>query len=306
MRWIDFENKKPTDSFSGWVAWTDLQWDTWQDKSCLLLLEIMTLNEIALEQNQAGALEDARETIKARNDVVDSNSSHWGELRDWLLALSHGKCWFSEAKDIFSYWHVEHFRPKKEAKDDINCDENGKAITRDGYWWLAFDYSNYRICGSVGNSTKGGWFPLHKDSKCSTIDSQCEETEAAYLIDPTKQCDVALISFQEDGNAIPLEPDKEAWDWQRADVSIKRLGLNSYDKLPEARRTVAAELQLLMDRFFVEKSRYKPGVNELPRGTMGEIAKQITAYLDERRPLSAFARWFVKSRNDRFLSRLAA
>jgi hypothetical protein len=53
----------------------------------------------------------------ARDKIIDDNSAVWGELKQWLLHLSHQKCWFSEAKDCFSHWDVEHYRPKKSAKD---------------------------------------------------------------------------------------------------------------------------------------------------------------------------------------------
>ena len=51
----------------------------------------------------------------ARNKIIDVSRAVWGELKDWLLGLSHGKCLFSEAKDCFSHWDVEHYRPKKSA-----------------------------------------------------------------------------------------------------------------------------------------------------------------------------------------------
>ena len=95
--------------------------------------------------------------IAARNKLIDDNSKHWGQIKAWLLGLSNNKCWFSEARDIFSHIDVEHFRPKLEAK-------GLDGTTRDGYWWLAFDYHNYRACGNVGNRKKGGWFPLQDGS----------------------------------------------------------------------------------------------------------------------------------------------
>ena len=52
-----------------------------------------------------------------RKKIIDANSRVWGELKMWLLSLSHNKCWFSEARDCFNHWDVEHFRPKKSAKD---------------------------------------------------------------------------------------------------------------------------------------------------------------------------------------------
>ena len=82
-----------------------------------------------------------------RNKIIDDNRAVWGKLKEWLLSLSHQKCWFSEAKDCFSHWDVEHYRPKKSAKD-------ADGTTHEGYWWLAFDWQNFRICGNAGNRKK--------------------------------------------------------------------------------------------------------------------------------------------------------
>jgi len=116
MRYIDLDNHKPDQA--------------WLDKSDALTAELIQLHK-------AG-------DIAARNQLIDDNANHWGQIKQWLLDISHNKCWFSEAKDIYSHLDVEHFRPKKEAKDI-------DGTKRDGYWWLAFDYKNFRACGNVGN-----------------------------------------------------------------------------------------------------------------------------------------------------------
>ena len=75
-----------------------------------------------LEKAKAATQElEAAAPREERNQIIDDNSGIWGELKDWLLELSNGKCWFSEAKDIYSHWDVEHFRPKKSAKDLENA-----------------------------------------------------------------------------------------------------------------------------------------------------------------------------------------
>jgi hypothetical protein len=56
---------------------------------------------------------DASATKAARDKLIDDNSDVWGELKPWLLNLSNGKCWFTEAHDTFSHWDIEHYRPKK-------------------------------------------------------------------------------------------------------------------------------------------------------------------------------------------------
>lgn len=87
----------------------------------------------------------------ARRKIIDDNSAVWGELKPWLLEISHKKCWFSEAKECFSHYDVEHYRPKKSAKD-------ADGTEHEGYWWLAFDWKNFRICGNAGNQ-KGHLLP---------------------------------------------------------------------------------------------------------------------------------------------------
>ena len=70
-----------------------------------------------------------------------------------------GKCWYSEAKDLMSDRDIDHYRPKKEAKDTV-----GKI--RDGYWFLAYDWENYRFSSIYSN-------PLRKDKftreVCKTV-----------------------------------------------------------------------------------------------------------------------------------------
>ena len=82
----------------------------------------------------------------ARDALITANEAFWGRVRDWLLRLSHDKCWYSEARAVFSVLEVEHYRPKKRCKRRL-----GGAVG-DGYWWLAFDWLNYRLCGKVGNA----------------------------------------------------------------------------------------------------------------------------------------------------------
>ena len=47
-----------------------------------------------------------------------------------------------------------------------------------------------------------GWFPLKDGSLLSTYHNPCEESEEAYLLDPTNRYNVNLIAFDEEGNAI--------------------------------------------------------------------------------------------------------
>ena len=72
------------------------------------------LAKVADLKNQLEALPDAA----ARRAFIDRHSSVWGEIKNQLLEMSGLKCWYSEAPDAVSDWHVDHFRPKKRALDE--------------------------------------------------------------------------------------------------------------------------------------------------------------------------------------------
>jgi hypothetical protein len=124
-----------------------------------------------------------------RNALMVANGAYWGTLKEWTFSLSDGKWWFSGARELYSHYDVEHFRPKKEATALDGTE-------RDGYWWLAFDYVNFRVCGNVGNRKKGDWFPLKEASLCSSYAECCEESEARYLLGPSADDDVSVIAFE--------------------------------------------------------------------------------------------------------------
>ena len=109
------------------------------------------------------AVLDDMPTPEERKAYIESKQTVWGEIKNALLEMSHGKCWYSEAPDAVSDWHVDHFRPKSRSLD-------ADRTIYPGYDWLAFDWRNYRIAGSYPNSphkddsgdTRGKWdyFPL--------------------------------------------------------------------------------------------------------------------------------------------------
>jgi len=164
---------------------------------------------------------------EARHKLIDDNSKLWGELKPWLRELSHGKCWYSEATVCAGYGHVDHFRPKKEAKD---LDGNKEP----GYWWLAFKWQNYCFSGSALNVPKSTKFPIRDGTSRIAGPDQDEDDEFPYLLNPIEPDDPGLLSFNEKGKAIPGDPEGE-WNRQRAEVTIEILNLN-YDPLTRGRQ----------------------------------------------------------------------
>ncbi|HGE5983844.1 TPA: hypothetical protein ACGGR3_001173 [Vibrio cholerae] len=283
MIFIDLERKKPIDTdIPNWVPWTQGQWDAWLAKSNQLVGELAALEA-------AGKRDE-------RNALIDANSAHWGELKQWLLALSGGKCWFSEVRELYSHYDVEHFRPKKEAKAL-------DGTKRDGYWWLAFNYMNFRVCGNVGNRKKGGWFPLKNGSLQSTYTEPNEESESRYLLDPIDDDDVSLIAFDEEGKVIAA-PGTSTWEQQRVVETVKRLKLNEYAPLAEERRKVWQKVDKLIEDFQEAKARCASGNNPAAKEKLKSVRAGIREMTNPTAELSSVARWCLLFRNDPQLSRL--
>ncbi|WP_411029343.1 hypothetical protein [Spongiimicrobium sp. 3-5] len=171
----------------------------------------------------------------------------WQDLLLVLKGLSNNKCWYSEAQEVMSDMDVDHFRPKNEAK---NIDSNGKSIIRDGYWWLAYDWRNYRLSSIYSNRFrkdkhteedksygKGSFFPLRDGCNAATCLAELDD-EVIYLLDPINPNDPDLLFFSEDGKAIPsVEEEDEPWNFSRAKISIDVYHLN-HTPLIDARLVV--------------------------------------------------------------------
>jgi len=289
MRFINMAGLTPVNTpaipeVPKWVPWTQVEWQAWLTRS-------QQYNQRLSELNDAG-------DNKIRNDYIGARSTHWGKLKDWLKVLSYGKCWFSEVRDLYSHYDVEHFRPKAHSKAI-------DGVERDAYWWLAFDYTNYRLCGNVGNRKKGNWFPLREGSLVSDCQTQAEESEEPYILDPTDADDVSLISFDDEGKAIP-SPGVSEWEEKRVNETIKRLKLNEHNDLAEERRKIWLKVTTEIDEYLKHKARCVNGGNPVAREKVRTHCVNIRNMTLGSAELSSVARWCVMFRNDRQLARLVA
>ena len=206
--------------------------------------------------------------------------------------MSHNKCWYSEAKEIFSLYDVDHFRPKKRAKQLDGTE-------REGYWWLTFDWKNYRISGTIGNRRykdkegvtggKGDYFPLKPDTPAATNPSFDVEDEIIYILDPTDPLDPLFLTFLEDGKAYPAVSDKESWAHERAETTIKLLHLNYF--LLKDERIVVWQM---CNRLIIEIDRLLEEQNSIISATKNERIrdkiKQLRKMISDEAELSSTAR----------------
>ena len=226
----------------------------------------------------------------ARNVIIDANKTFWGKLKQWLQTLSHQKCWFSEAKDCFSHWDVEHYRPKKSAND-------ADGTAHDGYWWLAFDWHNFRICGNAGNRKKGTFFPLRAGcQRCIPMgDLRHEDPQ---LLDPTDDHDPSLLSFNMVGRAVPAAHITNPWERVRVEYSVERYNLD-FPPLMDKRKTVWAECWDRIQEYLKELTLYHADQdNVIAKDRYKQSARQVRELMREDKELSSVARACVLSTGD--------
>lgn len=226
----------------------------------------------------------------ARNLIIDNNRAFWGELKPWLLALSHQKCWFSEAKDCFSHWDVEHYRPKKTAHD-------ADGTQHEGYWWLAFDWRNLRICGNAGNRKKGTFFPL-RDGSARVAETGDIRNEDPQLLDPADPDDPNLLTFDVEGKAKPTAGLSDQWEKDRVMYSIKRYNLD-FPPLMDKRKALWAECWNRIRKYFDELTKYHADkTNAVAREAFKEAARDVRELMREEQECSAVARACILGTGD--------
>lgn len=237
---------------------------------------------------------------KRRAEIIEANNGLWAEVKAELAKLSNDKCWYTESKQEGTDTDVDHFRPKKrvaEVKDKEN--------PHPGYWWLAFSLSNYRFSciyanrrrkdvesGEVGG--KADHFPLVDEEKRAwTPECDCDE-EQPILLDPCKATDVALITFKDDGEAMPrFNEETKPRAYERADVSIRLYNINN-SVFVRARVELRDKINNLLkdaERFF---KKLESGDAAHEHGYERAIA-QIHELIDERAPYTGFCKAMLEN-----------
>ena len=201
--------------------------------------------EVSKWINKADALNQKLKGLNTVNghNLIDKNSQLWGEidLKNWLLELSYDKCWYTEVKYGADYPEVEHFRPKKAVKDE----ESNKIS--EGYYWLAFNLTNYRLSKPMPNRKKGSFFPICDETKRAITPQDCHLDERPWFLDPLSPRDHLLLSFNDNGKAT-MEKGTSRVNASRVQFTIKHFGLN-HGLLNRRRRAVWENTRLLLYRY---------------------------------------------------------
>jgi uncharacterized protein (TIGR02646 family) len=229
-------------------------------------------------------------TYKDRSKTIDKFGDIWATLKPVLESAANKKCWYCESIQARSDKAVDHFRPK-----------NRVAGVRgsEGYWWLSFEWSNYRYSCTYCNSRRvidesaGGKhdnFPIAADATRGEYDAttiDLDRQERPLLLDPTRIRDVKLLSFDvTDGSAVPAVT--EAADpvgYKRVVVSIELYHLN------EEGLRIARLQKMLRIKDLVNTAEKLPSDDPTYENSLNEIASSIRPDAEH----SAAARAMLKS-----------
>ena len=274
------ENKLPADKFP--ARWQETVKGNWpsseqecQDKAREILASLSSDEKHVLG-------------LASCSLVIKANEGHWkdGVLRDYLRSLSFNKCWYTEIFFGADYPQVEHFRPKNSVKNET------KTVCHSGYWWLAFEFSNYRLAKPMPNIRKGIYFPLRRRALAACDPSMPLHYEIPMLLDPTNDDDVSMIAFNALGQPEPChEPitDLTQWDRERIEFSIKVYGLDD-PVICDRRKEIWVQITSMFNEVRVYKTKYDEDECLISKGKAEVLIEELMKFLEPEQEFTALIR----------------
>jgi hypothetical protein len=240
------------------------------------LQRLANLADIEAAKKEIAVLDE-----EVRSTYIDDNAERWTALRPALWALGSCKCWYSEASIQQQEGHVEHYRPKKRLW----------GARHTGYWWRAFDWTNFRIAHPTVNlrvtdylsgkkAGKGSYFPL-RDGNQRAESEVDEANEEPVLLDPTNPADCNLLCFDTcDGKPVPrYSVEEDEWRHIRARDSIEYYHLDE-GTWNYKRKDLMDDVGVLCDKIIKVVS-----LEPIDRDNYDGLINELLVYLE---PLSEF------------------
>lgn len=281
MRWVDIDQLEIPDG--------------WEEKADTALNKLRE----AIEGAEQQAVIDGSNAKLARKAVITkelkkkSHTKIWRELAPQLAKLFNKKCWYSESLNPGSDKDVDHFRPKNRVDEDPE---------HEGYWWLAFNWRNYRYscqwCNQrrvdAQNKTEGGkWdrFPVSGTFRANQeIDHW--ESEDINLLDPIDPDDWKLLTFLPNGEPKPARP-QGTREYERAEISIQVYHLHCQE-LVRDRKKKATEVRLLVEELDTLILKITdPIIRKIYKNRQKDLFRLIDKNSEYSAAALAYARFYV-------------
>lgn len=229
---------------------------------------------------------------ETRRKIFTRYSDLWSDVKVHLRTQSHNKCWYCETSTRGFPGDIDHYRPKGRVAEAAN---------HDGYWWLAFEWRNWRFvcryCNSLNRdfetgkvSGKGDSFPLLCGEayriKSPNEYEYYEELlrEGPKLLDPTEREDIGLLTFTSEGVPEPAEEKELSDKHERAKASIEIYHLDS-SRLKNERKKIFAQVkryvedyQRFMRKWEIEHDRYAYALARRAGKVLGRMIAKDAEY----------------------------
>ncbi|HYT35638.1 MAG TPA: hypothetical protein VEL49_00560 [Ktedonobacteraceae bacterium] len=247
---------------------------------------------------------------KTRSDIFVKYSHLWSDVKEHYRALSYDKCWYCETSTHRIPGDIDHYRPKAGVTD----------TDHPGYWWLGFDWRNWRFACRYCNSQftdpetgipggKGNYFPLLDGEKHRILDeNECEDyedllKEGPVLLDPTEHNDPVLLTFTRDGlpgstEEEPVEKEQKSGDYRRAKESIRLYHLD-HSRLVRVRRRIYNHVYRLVHDYQRFQKKWEKEHDRSAQAVARRAAKELGRMIAPDAEYSMTARAYLKEyRND--------
>lgn len=201
-----------------------------------------------------GGVAPAQPKKKTKADVFQPK---WSGFKDAFSKAQYGRCAYCEVSVIGAqHGDVEHYYPKAQLQalhDDPSTwgrekpylsnveGRQTKVLCDTGYWWLAYEWSNYLLSCLVCNEYwKGAIFPVEDDPR--KLPPCTEVAEVALLLNPFEDIEpVGHVSFNDLGQIYAVNKSR------RGSETIRTCGLDRLS-LTNIRGGIARETHYLADR----------------------------------------------------------
>lgn len=235
-------------------------------------------------------------------DPPEFDDGPWQAYRPVFVTAQHRKCAYCEATLGNHHSHLDHFAPKSEVWElSPEAADRGREIepglpnirgrtpaqkAGSGYWWLAYEWSNYlAVCVICNSSWKQCYFPVAVDPRC--LPPAPDVPEQPLLLNPFDDRNPwRHFCFGEFGQVV------EAVESKHGRATIDTCGLDR-GSLRDAREKLAGDafrharklMELLREGFDETRELFTwvlenlcelGGDERLHAGTVRGIAEQVT------------------------------
>jgi hypothetical protein len=252
--------------------------------------KVQEAEEIAIQEDKSPE-EKQSCILKARKKAINAKSNVWVNAGKAIRKVMAEKCWYCEARETRSDMPVDHFRPK-------NCVAECKE--HEGYWWLAFNWGNYRYSCTYCNSrrvdveSEGGkqdHFPLLNPGDRVFDENGDIKAEHPVLVDPCDVDDVKLLIYLPNGQPREADQDDKSEAFFRANQSIYYYHLNHH-KAVRRRKQIAISIRQHVIEIDILIAANKEGQND--NGQIKYHKKEIIKQIRSKAPFCTASRLYFQ------------